>query len=216
MGSSNSKKKAAIPTMDKIMNCHNDGTFSGSVRVDPSSSSYGMAEGQGVYVSSNAKYMGNWVDGKQCGAGEEVTSDGTIFKSNYKDCSRDGKTTVVKDGVVYVGTSVKGKLNGPGKVYLKDGSSWDAFFVGDYLVRGTLSHPEYTYTGAAYGLRPHGTGVKTLKDGTRLEGTFHDDHFTGSGRITHPNGHIEVGIFINGRLVEAGFLNEPVTPGNDN
>lgn len=212
MGSSNSKSSHNLPpTVHKIYNCSN-GTFSGLVRKR--CDDLHLAEGPGVIVGYEGKYMGNFADNQRCGEGEVVTNDGTIFKSNYTNDEQSGATTVVRDGIVYVGQSVKGKLNGSGKVYLTDGSYWDAYFVANTLVSGTYHDFNYTYVGAAYAFKPHGTGVKTFKDGTKFEGMFYNNKFTGAGKIMHADGRLESGIFVDGKLVEAEIINPQVTPGH--
>ena len=100
---------------------------------------------------------GDFVEGKVCGSGSEVLSNGERYEGEFYQGARHGHGKIELDGTVFTGEFKHGTPEGPGRVDFSDGS----YFVGVYS-------------------NGKGSGELTKPDGGTLNGRITGKKFTES------------------------------------
>ena len=130
-------------------------------------------------LTNDAKYFGEYEDGKEHGQGARFFVDGESYVGGWKDGEYHGQGIYTwVDGDIYRGEYKDGKENGKGTFTYLDGEN----YVGEWK-DGLF----------------HGQGTYTFVDGTKWIGEFKNDDFHG-GTFINKDGTITEGIFVDGEL----------------
>ncbi|MBU2576216.1 MAG: molecular chaperone Tir, partial [Nanoarchaeota archaeon] len=157
----------------------------------------GKYNGQGTYTwTDGKKYVGQWKDGKQEGQGTFTLPDGTKYVGQFANGFPEGQVTHYMANGIFVGEFKKG-LEYKGTFTGKDGTILTGIFSGE-TKSGTINYPDgHRYEGEWNGdakilgiteppppgtwtyERPHGFGKMTHPDGTVQEGLWEKGQFVG-------------------------------------
>lgn len=95
-------------------------------------------EGEMHYSKKNDKYFGSFKDGKRCGYGVCVFSNGDRYFGEWRDDLFHGYGTFAwKDGTLYQGRFIKGKKSKKGILFMPNGDTIDGTWKDDVIVNGT-------------------------------------------------------------------------------
>ena len=157
----------------------------------------GKMNGQGTCVWPNeTKYVGEFKDGVICGQGTKTWSNGSKYVGEWKNNNMSGQGTHTwTTGVKYVGEWSEGKINGQGTKIWPSGT----MYVGEWRDEEMSGKGTYTwangnkYVGDFKYDKMNGQGTMTWPDGTIYIGEFKDGEINGQGTLTWPNGKKYVG-----------------------
>lgn len=167
-----------------------------------------------------ATYTGAWRNGKACGDGEIVYSDGSKYRGKFRDGEHCGygvyRQKLAAGGEELLeGDWKDGKLDGYGFVRFSNGDTYEGLFKEGVkhghgvLKSGSARTPGLwsVYVGEWRADRRHGYGV--LDDASRGEkylGQWLDDSRTGSGVLVALDGSYCEGTFVGGKLIGNGLM----------
>ena len=107
-------------------------------------------------------------------------------------------------GGTFVGHWMHGKPYGEGRLTTKMGDVYEGSWNSDgHFVFGTLTTPQYVYTGEFKDYRPDGYGMCRFKSGAVYRGFWRDGLESGLGRLVEADGSLKFGYWSNGDLSEA-------------
>ena len=129
---------------------------------------------------NDAKYVGEFMDGKQNGQGLATFSNGTKYVGEFKDGNFNGQGTLTpaNSGDKYIGQFKDGKPNGQGTHIFPDGGK---------------------YIGEFKDFKFNGQGNLTLANGNKYVGEFRDGRFNGQATFTTANGIKYIGEWKDGK-----------------
>jgi len=185
--------------------------------------------GEGTYLYSNAKYWGNWKDGKREGKGIMYFNDGsTMYQGNYSNDKRNGFGILYwSDGNRYDGNWIDDNRTGQGTFYWKDGDR----FVGQFLNGQTTENGittrkaipklcisgdcyngfgKFGFTNAVYegyfkNGKKEGKGKTIAWDCGTYEGDYVNGLPNGKGKYTYSDGSVYDGNWVDGNKTGKGI-----------
>jgi hypothetical protein len=186
--------------------------------------------GEGTYLYTNAKYWGNWKDGKRNGYGVFTYNDGTsMYKGNWLNDKKHGFGNYFwNDGDQYEGYYIEDKMNGQGTYTYANGDR----FIGQFLdhkrtengvytakaiKKGCVSgdcnngYGKYVYSNAIYegyfkNGKKEGRGKMIFWDNGSYEGDNSNDLRNGKGKFTYIDGSYYDGDWVNGERTGKGIF----------
>lgn len=118
--------------------------------------------------SRGDEYNGEMKGSFKHGFGTMTYKDGKVYEGQWAlDCPQGNGMLTYPNGVIYQGNFNDGEKHGPGIMHYPDKSRVIGEWSHDILSRGTV----------------------TLKDSTKIKGTFTDFDFSGNGTIKFANGN---------------------------
>ena len=185
--------------------------------------------GEGTYLYTNAKYWGNWKDGKRNGYGVLTYNDGTsMYKGNWLNDEKHGFGNYFwNDGDQYEGYYIKEKMNGQGTYTHANGDRFIGQFLdhkrtenGVYTAKaikkgcvsgdcvngyGKYEHTNGNYEGYFKNGKKEGRGKMTYWDNAIYEGDYTNDLRDGKGKLTYADGSVYDGDWVNNRVSGKGI-----------
>lgn len=135
--------------------------------------------GRGVFDEPDARYEGDFVQGKYEGKGVMSYLSGNRHEGTYRAGKREGHGKFIfATGTTYEGNFSNNNFNGEGKLKYKTGEVYDGEFLDD----------ERT-----------GEGVATWPNGDRYEGLWSGDLRNGFGTMTYADGGVYTGVWRDGK-----------------
>lgn len=130
-------------------------------------------------------YKGQYINGLECGVGEEITQGGSGYLGNWEYGEKHGIGRLVRsNGDYYLGNFSNNLANGTGMFIERSSST--------------------SYEGEFINNLKHGNGKEILKDGSVYEGNFSKGDRHGEGKITYSDGSIYEGQFMTGKISGIG------------
>ncbi|XP_028788099.1 MORN repeat-containing protein 1 [Neltuma alba] len=165
----------------------------------------GKCNGSGVYnYFANARYEGDWVDGRHDGYGIETWAKGSRYRGQYRQGLRHGYGIYrFYTGDSYAGEWCNGQSHGVGVQTCSDGSC----YIGEFKYGVKHGHGCYhfrngdRYAGEYFGDKIHGFGVYHFANGHCYEGAWHEGRRQGLGVYTFRNGDRKCGEWDAGNLI---------------
>lgn len=147
-------------------------------------------------ILANAKYVGDWINGKKNGYGVEVYGSGDIYEGDWLENERSGHgvekhiTGDVFDGDWLNNDKVKGTYISGDKsiVYTGEFKNHQPHGIGKRVIDGNV-----TYVGEFVDGFKHGKGVQVISspgNEQTYEGEFKDDKIHGKGKLVFSSGDI--------------------------
>ncbi|KAF7816881.1 MORN repeat-containing protein 1-like [Senna tora] len=165
----------------------------------------GKSNGSGVYnYFANARYEGEWVEGKYDGYGIESWAKGSRYRGQYRQGLRHGYGVYrFYTGDSYAGEWCNGQSHGVGVQTCSDGSCYIGEFK--YGVKHGLGCYHFRngdrYGGEYFGDKIHGFGVYHFGNGHCYEGAWHEGRRQGHGMYTFRSGDRKCGEWDAGNLI---------------
>lgn len=158
-------------------------------------------EGTMIY-SNNAKYWGNWKDGKREGYGVMVwygAEQAAIYRGNWSNDKRNGLGTYCwPSGNKYEGNWLDSKSSGHGTYYWPSGNAFVGEFINDVRTENGTIIENAIKKGCVSGDCNNGYGKYYYTDGAAYDGYFKNGKREGKGKIVYWNDDNYEGDFING------------------
>jgi hypothetical protein len=186
--------------------------------------------GEGTYLYSNAKYWGNWKDGKRDGFGTLTRDDGSsMYKGNWSNDKKNGYGSFYwSNGDRYEGNWVDDNRSGQCTFYWKDGDRFVGQFIDDNMTENGITtrkiipklcisgdcyngYGKFGFTNAVYegyfknGKR-EGKGKTIAWDGGIYEGEYVIGLPNGKGKYTFTDGSVYEGNWVNGERTGKGIF----------
>lgn len=122
-------------------------------------------------------YVGDVVNGRREGQGDEFVQDGTVYKGQWKDNQRHGQGSLEDNNKgTFVGAFHHGKKHGRGEIKSSDGEVVEAGEYREDQLHGrgiqVDNNMEYTYEGEFVAGKPHGQGTSTAFTGAAFSGQW--------------------------------------------
>jgi hypothetical protein len=155
--------------------------------------------GEGTYLYSNAKYWGNWKDGKREGKGIMYFNDGsTMYQGNYSNDKRNGLGILYwSDGNRYEGNWIDDNRTGQGTFYWKDGDKYVGQFLNGQKTENGVTTTKAIQRGCISGDCNNGYGKWNLENAV-YEGYFKNGKREGKGKMVFWDNSTYVGDYANG------------------
>lgn len=177
----------------------------------------GMPHGNGImnYIDGTV-YSGEWKNGRICGEGKLISTNGTYEGEFENDTFHGIGTFTFPDGNIYYGQWDCGVATGMGKLTMADGTIYSgAFAEGKPNGRGVEILPDGgKYIGEFINGEKEGIGEYTSADGTRLKGMWNNGKLNGKGEIIDSKGGKMQGEWMKGALLSFSFEDNAGTKGN--
>ena len=186
--------------------------------------------GEGTYLYTNAKYWGNWKDGKRDGFGVLTRDDGSsMYKGNWSNNKKNGFGSFYwSNGDRYEGNWVDDNRSGQCTFYWYTGDRFVGQFTDDNITENGITtrkaipklcisgdcnngFGKFGFTNAVYegyfknGKR-EGNGKTIAWDGGIYEGDYVNDLKNGKGKFTFDDESVYDGDWINGRRTGKGVI----------
>jgi hypothetical protein len=138
------------------------------------------------------------------GIGKYQYANGGVYEGSFKNGLENGQGKLIfSSGARYEGEFYNGKKNGKGVYYYTNGEVQDGDFVNGEFRYGTIKLPSGDkYIGAVSNGLFNGKGTYIWSDGDKYEGDFVNGKFHGSGKKTLANGSVIEGTWANGNLTQ--------------
>ena len=186
--------------------------------------------GEGTYLYSNAKYWGNWKDGKAEGTGVLYFNDGsTMYQGNFSNDKKNGFGILYwSDGNRYEGNWIDDNRTGQGTFYWKNGDKYVGQFLNGQttengattikaIQRGCISgdcnngYGKYNFENAVYegyfkNGEKEGRGKMTFWDNAIYEGDCTNGLRNGKGKYTYIDGAVYDGDWVNSERTGKGVF----------
>ena len=169
----------------------------------------GVPQNFGWHDYSNARYEGEFEDGKPYGRGVVIWADGDRYEGEFKDNKRCGRGTCISaSGARYDGEWRDGKEHGRGTETCASGAHYKGEWQdGEPHGRGTYLGASGTcYDGEWRHGKQHGRGVYTWPNGDRYAGEFRDGWRHNEGLFIGADGARYEGSWKNGQRHGQGVL----------
>jgi hypothetical protein len=187
-----------------------DGKKVGLAKTFLSQNRYILANWQENEVHGKCTYEDNdlghrstieYQNGLKEGVGEEVWSDGTVFRGKYHNDLKEGPGEMIwADGNSFKGEFHKGFIEGKGKYVWSDGKSYEGEWKQDKMHgKGTFSWPDgRKYVGSYVEDQKDGFGIFYWSETKRYEGQWSKGKQHGLGKFYDDSGVCREGIWNNG------------------
>jgi len=142
------------------------------------------------YFKCISEYKGDWIDNSREGIGEEKYLDGSSYKGNYKSNERDGEGTFIwPDGSKYSGHFKNSIIEGRGTFTWVDGRSYEGFWKDNkFNGHGIHRWPNGSYYDGYYKLgKRNGEGVYCWNNDIFYHGIWLNNLQHGEGALTIKN-----------------------------
>ena len=173
------------------------------------------SNGQGTYrFKSNARYIGQFKDGKSNGIGICYWPDGSRYEGEWADGLPHGKgTKTLSRGRLQTGWFIKGQYAGketPEEFTSRSGEQYDSNDRQEGCVSGNcytgygvyVFPSKAVYTGEFNKGEIHGHGICHYSDGSKYEGEWLHRQPNGRGTMTYPDGAKRTGLWQRGQPVD--------------
>ena len=143
-----------------------------------------MANGTGVIITPQVKYVGSWKDDLQDGYGEETFVDGDNYKGQFANGVKHGRGKFLwKDGSSYEGEFVNSAISGKGSFRWSDGRCYEGDWENNKMHgTGTYTWPEgKKYVGEYRKEKKEGFGTYFFSEDKYYEGEWLDNKQHGFG-----------------------------------
>jgi hypothetical protein len=165
--------------------------------------------GKGKYTwKTGAIYDGEWIDDKQNGKGIKTWTNGDLYDGEWKDDKQNGKgSKIFANDDRYDGEWKDDKQNGKGKYTWKNGDIYDGEWNNNLIIKATIKKNNTIYTTENFlSNEPYGYCVVEYSDERIYKGNIVNFKPNGAGKMLHPDGKIEYGIWKDGKLTNLQFL----------
>jgi len=157
----------------------------------------GKMNGQGTCTWPNGtKYEGEFKDSLICGQGTKTWFNGDKYEGEWKNNNRNGQgTSILSNGDKYVGEWKDDKMNGQGTYIWSNGDK----YVGELKDDNMNGHGTWNwsngnkYVGEIKDNKINGQGTCTWPNGDKYEGEWKDNNRNGQGTFIWSNGNKYVG-----------------------
>lgn len=172
----------------------------------------GVPTGQGTYISSRHRYVGEFQNGKMHGAGTIYWPDGRVFEGRFANDRRQGRGRLSwPDGRVFEGGFVNDRREGEGQLTWSNGNVYTGEFRSNEISgSGRLVWDNQdVYEGEFLGGERTGWGTQTWHDGNRYVGEWAANQREGIGAYYWRDGTVYQGEFTGNRMHGYGVKSVP-------
>lgn len=164
----------------------------------------GKFQGQGMHITQEHTYVGNFENGERSGHGTITYKNGDTFEGEFSNNKRNGHGVGrYGNGDVFEGEYKDDKRNGHGVIHYGRGDIYEGEFKNGWLNGyGTIKYKNHDYYKGYFGDgEPNGRGVLVFSNLSVFEGEFFNGTLSARGTLRMTNGTAIEGELKNGKFI---------------